>query len=38
MLALMAARQSIAARWLALLETPFLLYGLYMSGLLVYSM
>ena len=37
-LALMAARQSIAARWLLLLETLFLIYGLYMSGLLVYSM
>lgn len=37
-LALMAARRSVAARWLLLLEAPFLLYGLYMSGLFVYSM
>lgn len=37
-LALIAARQSIAARCLLFLETPFLLYGLFMSGLLVYSM
>ena len=37
-LALMAARWLIAARWLLLLETPFLIYGRYMSGLLTYSM
>ena len=37
-LALMAARRLIAARWLLLLETPFLIYGLSMSGLLTYSL